>query len=45
MYVEGYNIMFCYLFNCLVGIFIGDILKYIFLLYFNDVVIENVFVE
>lgn len=40
--------MFCmeiYLFNCLGEIFIGDILKYIFLLYFNDVVIENVFVE
>lgn len=45
MYMEGYNIMFCYLFNYLGGIFIRDILKYIFLLYFNDVVIENVFVE
>lgn len=45
MHVEGYNIMSCYLPNHPGGTLTGDILKYTLLLYFNDVVTENVSAE
>lgn len=48
MLVEGYNTMSCmeiYLPNRPGETFTGDILKYTLLLYFNDVVTENVSVE
>lgn len=45
MYVEGYNTMSCYLPNHPGGTLTGDILKYTLLLYFNDVVTENVSAE
>lgn len=48
MHVEGYNTMSCmeiYLPNRPGETLTGDILKYTLLLYFNDVVTENVSAE